>query len=138
MGRRRAILAVSLPGVVLVLAVCAYFVSQGLGHAEPSAELNDARLDWQTGRRAESLGRRFGAFWIALESGARWSLADHYIEESYRLQRNGRLRDALSNCRTAWQILGKYDTEGGIDFHCTEIEEQIQRQPQQTPSPPYP
>ncbi len=133
MRRRNMLLAIAFLAGVLVLGMCIYFVSQGLDRADPSTELYDAKLDWQTGRRDEALGRFAMAHWMAFESGARWSVADHFIEESYRLQRNGWLREALSNCRTGWQILGNYDTEGGIDFHCTEIEEQFERESQQAP-----
>jgi hypothetical protein len=128
MRKRRMSIAVALLAVVLVLGVCRYFISVGFEHVEPAVARSDAMADWEDGRRDQALGGFVKAYWSAFESGARWSMADRYIDKSYRLLMEGQRQDALSNCRTAWQILGDYDTEGGIDFLCTQIEDAIKRQ----------
>ncbi len=128
MRKRRMSIAVALLAVVLVLGVGRYFISVGFEHVEPAVARSDAIADWEDGRKDQALGGFVKAYWLALESGARWSMADRYIDKSYRLLMEGQRQDALSNCRTAWQILGDYDTEGGIDFLCTQIEDAIKRQ----------
>ncbi len=55
MRRRNVLLAISFLAGALLLGMCTYFLSQGLDHADPSTELYDAKLDWQTDRRDEAL-----------------------------------------------------------------------------------
>jgi hypothetical protein len=118
-----------LTACILILAVltCA-LAREGFQHVEPASELRLAKHNWQRGylvRSAVSLLRASG---MAIEAGARWSVARIYISQMSSESASGRLDETLSLCGKAVEILHGYDDEGTISNECFMIEAAIHRQ----------
>jgi hypothetical protein len=121
---------------ILILAAPTYVLArEGFQHVEPASELRLAVHDWQMGHLAKSAGGVLRAFGIAIEAGARWSVARIYINRMNSERASGQLDEALSLCGKAIKILHGYDDEGAISNECFVIEAAIHRQDTNTLSP---
>lgn len=125
--------------LIVSIALCTgvtsiFLVREGFRHVLPTSALRQAEQYWQTGPVDKSLPAFLSAFWMALESGVRWSIANTYIDQMRLLQRDGKLQGAVEQCATAVRIVGGYDDEGGLSYACTVIEETIKRQSLSTPN----
>ncbi len=109
----------------LVLGIILNFAREGYQRASPNNVLVIAQTDWQDGKISEAVPLFVLSFKMALESQVRWTIADSYINKMKDLKKNRQLHEALAECNTARQILDTYDDEGGMDYECVVIQEEI-------------
>ncbi len=128
MRKRGAIVSIFILVCFLVLGVGLSLAEEGFHHVDPASELRHAKQDWQDDEVSVALAEFVSAYQMAVECGARWSVAGIYISNMRSLTEAERLREALNECMTAVHVLGKYDDEGVIGYDCDVIEAQIQRE----------
>ena len=122
--------------LLLVIAVCVYFVLEGFNHIDPKLALWHAQRSWREGQIVQAIPQFVRAVWMAFEAGGRWSIADTHVNKMRLLEEEGRLHEALRECATAVRILHGYDDEGGLSYECYVIEQRIERLSlPQTPTP---
>jgi hypothetical protein len=114
--------------LTLTTAAVVGFAGEGLRHIEPSRALRQAEQDRQEGRLGASLRGFVRAYATAIEAGARWTIAQAYIDRMIANREAGQLDSALSNCGQAVNILHGFDDEGSLSYECFALEAEIQRQ----------
>lgn len=123
------LLLISITICVLTLSAAAVgFAGEGLRHVEPARALKQAEQDKQRGRLGASLPGYLRAYSMAVEAGARWTIARTVIDQMMAERADGRLDRALSSCGQAVNILHGFDDEGSLSYECFALEAEIQRQ----------
>jgi hypothetical protein len=104
----------TLLGLVMVVRVAA----DGLGRNRTILSLYAARIAWKQGRSAYAVQTFLKSGWLALEGGARWEVAQYYLQQSADLKRRHHLGDAAQACLRAADILGPFDNLSRQDRQC--------------------
>jgi hypothetical protein len=119
--------------VLLMAGLCIALISEGLDHVEPAFVFREAYKDFQNGLVIDALKGYATASIMSLDAGMRWKVAEVFISRVRVQEARGQLKDALAYCATAVRILHGYDDEGALSYHCTVIENEINRQKAPTP-----
>lgn len=104
----------TLVGVALVVRVAL----AGLGRNLTLTTLYSARTHWRQGRSADAVRSLFKVGWQMLDGGARWEVAQVYLQRSDDLKRRHHLTEAAQACLQAADILGAYDNLPRQDRRC--------------------
>ncbi len=121
--------------IIATIVLFARVVALGRGHVEAGSYIRLASEDWQKGEYLDAIVQYLQATKLILEGGLRHMIALPFIEQISPNERDGNLREALSNCAEAVRILGNYDDEGSLGERCFELETRINAQ---TPTPQSP
>lgn len=114
--------------IILILLVCIGFRNEGIKNVVPHGELRWSREKWNNGEYSESIKWFIVANTSAINAGFRWSIARLYFKRVVALEEQEKLEEALDACGRTVRILGGYDDEGSLDYHCLELRERIERQ----------
>jgi hypothetical protein len=118
--RRTLILSLGLAALVTVLgaALTLRVAVSGLSRNLTLTTLYTARTRWRQGRTADAVRSLFKVGWLMLDGGARWEVAQYYLERSADLKRRHHLTEAAQACLRAADILGAYDNSPQQDRRC--------------------
>ncbi|MBN1431087.1 MAG: hypothetical protein JXB07_22145 [Anaerolineae bacterium] len=111
-------------GTIILLATA----GAGIQHVEPASMFRQAEQEWEKGNRWKALRGYARASVITIDAGARWTIAQIYINQMTYNQSIGRVDKALSKCDQAITILSRYDDEGSLSYECFTLETEIKRQ----------
>lgn len=118
--RRTLWLSLGFAALVTVLgaALALRVAVSGLSRNLTLTTLYTARTRWRQGRSADAVRSLFKAGWLMVDGGARWEVAQFYLQRSEDLKRRHHLTEAATECLRAADILGAYDNLPQQDRRC--------------------
>ncbi len=118
--RRALFLGLCLAAMLTVagLAVFVRIVVDGLGRNRTMLAYLSVRTAWKQGHSAEAMGGLIKVGWMVVEGGARWQVAEYYLQQSADLKQRHHLTEAAQACLRAGDVLGPYDNISARDRRC--------------------
>ena len=108
-------------GLIIVAGIVALFalvISVGWRHVEARSEARNAVEEWHRGDYAAATRDFLEATRLTIEGGVVTMIAQPFVDKSSQMERRGSLAAALDYCTKANNILGRYDDEDGLGYHC--------------------
>lgn len=119
---------ISIGLLIVLISTYTILAKAGFQHTEPASALRLAEQEWEAGCRGQSLKGYIRASTMAVDAGARWTIAHFYVKRMTSNTSAGRLDKALANCSQAAALLHNYDDEGSLSYECFALEAEIKRQ----------